>query len=274
MKDICHDIRPSPRLVCKPLQSKGCPTNNKSPNAMKIIIDNLAFPYDSGLRILKAKYADCPMRELERIWDSIPEISFAYIVREFKDVERRRIAYTYLGLERMLKQLEPVSISRETVRKTTRWVEADGSFTERLYEDTYELSRVGWRQLYEGIDPHKASGVPHSRFQDRYIVKCSDTSTGKGYALWVDIRDVYRTNSTGNGAEPEESMSQERLESMVTPIQAIAWTIMTDLAPRDILAILRQGDCVLFRKRPRCKRLPEERHLTEWEYRTLLREES
>ena len=241
---------------------------------MKIIIDNLAFPYESGLRILKAKYADCPMRELERIWDSIPELSFAYIIREFRDVERRRVAYAYLGLERMLQQLEPVSISRETVGKTTRWVEADGSFTERLYEDTYELFRVGWRQLYDGIDTQKASGVPHSRFQDRYFVKCSDTSTGKGYALWVDIRDVYRTNNKGLAGDPAEEISPERLETTVNPIQAIAWTIMTDLAPQDILAILRQGDCVLFRKRPRCKRLPMERHLTEWEYRTLLREES
>jgi hypothetical protein len=65
-----------------------------------------------------------------------------------------------------------------------------------------------------------------------------------------------------------------RLEKEVTPVQAIAWTIRTDVQPDGIEAIVRQGDCVLLRMKPGAKRIEAPRHLTEAEYRTLMTDES
>jgi hypothetical protein len=55
----------------------------------------------------------------------------------------------------------------------------------------------------------------------------------------------------------------------IDAVQAIAWTIQTDVELGGIEKIVRQGDCVLIKKKPKAK-LGNVRHLTSEEYKTLL----
>ena len=59
----------------------------------------------------------------------------------------------------------------------------------------------------------------------------------------------------------------------INPIQCIAWTIQTDIEEGGIDYLIRQGDCILIKTKPKYNK-GEVRHLTEKEYRELLRFES
>ena len=56
-------------------------------------------------------------------------------------------------------------------------------------------------------------------------------------------------------------------------IQAIAWTIQTNIPEGGIEKIVRQGDCILIKPNT-TERFRGERHLTEKEYKELLVAES
>jgi hypothetical protein len=91
--------------------------------------------------------------------------------------------------------------------------------------------------------------------------------------IWVDLRQVYQTNHPEEDQEKMHNISLRRIEKMVDPVEAIAWTFETQLAKGSIEAIIRQGDCILMR--PSIDPiLKQKRHLTGEEYRTLLRSES
>lgn len=242
---------------------------------MKAIIDKTEFPPEIGKRILKAKHGRCTIPSLESEWDAIPDLTFASIVKEISDTDHRRIAFKYLGLHRMLAELKPTLVKSETVRKTALWAEADGSLVRRDYDDTYELYRVDWCDLYIGVSTDDMGKERLRELQqDRHFVKFRDTSTGKEYVIWVDIREVLSNNPDAIGEGQRIPMLKRRIEEMVNPIMAIAWTIRTDVEIGGIERIIRQGDCILIRKLPDAKRLDKPRHLTEKEYRLLLGDES
>ena len=241
---------------------------------MQVMIENHPFPREIGVSILKSKYKECPFEALESCWDSIPELTFPRLVRDLPDPERRRIAFSYLGLDRVLQHLHPERVSTETIRKSTRWLEDDGTPGEMSYDDTYSLYRVGWRQLYGNPDIEGQAGEGHPPLEDFYFIQFHDTTTAHTVALWVDLRDVCRTNPSPHHPAPTDDTPLSDIETMVNPVMAIAWTFLTDLAPDDILAILRQGDCLLFKRRPGAVPLPAPRRLTEREYRAHMRDES
>jgi hypothetical protein len=99
-------------------------------------------------------------------------------------------------------------------------------------------------------------------------VKCKDTSTDREYFIWVDAQSVYRTNNPKQWLSSSSNFSKE-----INPIQAIAWTIQTDIKEGGIEKIVRQGDCVLIKKKKNSER-GSVRHLTEKEYLKLLVAES
>jgi|GEM_PF-1238381 len=242
---------------------------------MKAIIDKTEFPAEIGKRILKAKHGRCIVPALEKEWDAIPDLTFASIVKELSDTDHRRIAFKYLGLQRMLAELKPKLVSTETLRKTALWVGPDGSLVRKDYDDTYELHRVDWCDLYIGVSTDNMTRpMLRELQQDRHFVKFRDTSTGREYVIWVDIRSVLANNPDAIGEGGVIPLIKRKMEPLVNPIMAIAWTIRTDVETGGIQRIVRQGDCVLVRKRPGAAKLSQPRHLTEQEYRTLLSDES
>ncbi len=108
--------------------------------------------------------------------------------------------------------------------------------------------------------------------EDCHFVRFKDTSTDRKYMIWVDLRRVYETNKKKNG---QYTWFNEDVKKEINAIQCIAWTIQTNVAEGNIKEILRQGDCVFVKPIDSSKPLLNNpRHLTEKEYRKLLKAES
>jgi hypothetical protein len=225
---------------------------------MKIVISNLEFDYNTGVRLLKLKYEDCPFKELEDVWEDVIPLSFKEIA-EFKNLEHRRIGILCLGIDRLIKEVKPTLLNKKTIKKQTTWVDKDGSLKTKKFNDTYELYKVDGKQFSNGVQERWQS------MADAYYVKCKDTSTDREYLIWVDLQNVYRTNNPGKW---------DFNESKVNAIQAVAWTIQTDVPVGNIEKIVRQGDCVLIKVEDKKFTGGSVRHLTEKEYCELLVAES
>jgi hypothetical protein len=234
---------------------------------MKIIIDNLTFDYDLACRMLKAKHDTAPFPELEEIWDDIKPITFVEIAKDIKNLEQRRVAINCLGIEQLVKEVSPVLVDTKTLNKKTTWVNPDGSLVEHKFKDTYKLWKVDGNVFMQNAEsPGWRTG---REFDDVYYVECKDTSTDRTYLIWVDKRSVFNTNNPGRAGWFSNDDNFK-----ITALQAIAWTITTNLREGDIEKIVRQGDCILLKKNDGAVMQKEARHLTEREYKTLLALES
>lgn len=245
------------------------------PLPVRVVINGFSFPGETGLRILKLRNETCPFPEWQEAWEVLASLTFREITERIKDIERRRIAISFLGMERMMAQVESKKISEETIEKLTTWVDTNGQLEEHRYSDTYSLHRVSWKTLYGNLSGETLRRLNQNQLQtmNQHFVKCNCTSTGNDYLIWVDLRQVYQTNHPEEDHEKLQRISLRRIEKMVDPIEAIAWTFETQLAKGSIEAIIRQGDCILMR--PSIDPiLKQKRHLTGEEYRTLLRSES
>ena len=226
---------------------------------MKIVINNVRFNYDLGCRLLKSKYKDQPFGNLADIWDDIQPITFKEIATEIVNIEERRVAISCLGLEQITKEVNPALISSETISKETTWVTQKGELVNHKFDDTYSLYKINSSSWGEGIKDHYG-------MSDVHFIKFKDTSTDREYMLWVDASDVVRNNC-------ETGRYSWTMNDNMTPIQAIAWSFQTRVPKGGIEKIVRQGDCIMIKKKPNAKD-DVVRHLTEEEYRTLLELES
>jgi hypothetical protein len=225
---------------------------------MKIVISNVSFDYNIGCRLLKTKNPDVPFKGLEDIWNDIQPMTFKEIAKEIDNIEQRRIAIGCLGIDKLVKEIKPKLIDKQTLKKETTWVNENGELINKKFNDTYELYEVTEKSL--GIENGwRKNGKVH-------YVKCKDTSTDREYLIWVDAESVYRTNDT---RKERWYRSGEDYGTKINAIQAVAWTIQTDILVGGIKKIVRQGDCILIKKKPNAE-IDTARHLTEKEYKTLL----
>ena len=228
---------------------------------MKIIIENVAFTYDEGCRLLKLKHNEnCPFDELKDIWNDIIPFTFKDIAK-FENLEQRRVGIMCLGIDRLVKEVNPTLLNSKTLSKTTSWVNESGELVTKKFKDTYELYEVNGEYFSKGLSNS------WDKINDCYFVKCKDTSTDREYLIWVDLQSVYQTNN--------ESDRWGFNKNKVNAIQCVAWTIQTDIAEGNIEKIIRQGDCILIKPKDILKSgKVTTRHLTEKEYKTLLVAES
>jgi hypothetical protein len=233
---------------------------------MQIVIDNTNFTYDIGCRVLKLKYETAPFSSLEDIWEDIVPITFKEIATEISNIEQRRIAINYLGLERLQKEVEPTLVQEKELEKETMWVNQKGELVMRKFTDVYKLYKVDGTKWGNGV-----SGWGGRMYDDVFYVKCKDTSTDREYFIWIDPVSVAITNN--NGMVNSRRLDIVEIQNHINPIQCIAWTIQTNVKEGDIDYIVRQGDCILIKTKPNYKK-GEIRHLTEREYCELLRFES
>lgn len=225
---------------------------------MKLVINNVEFPFDLGCRVLKLKHKeDCPMEQLEDFWNDIIPLSFKEIAK-LTNLEQRRIGILYLGLDTIVSEVKPTLLSKKTLNKTTTWIDNNGELVEHKFEDTYELYEVDGSYFNEGLSFRGMDSC--------HYIRCKDTSTDREYLIWVDLLSVYRTNELG------ETWNWDKKK--VNAIQCIAWTIQTDIPMGNIEKIIRQGDCILIKPKGNYTPLSSARHLTEKEYKTLLVAES
>jgi len=221
---------------------------------MKIIIENNVIPYDLGCKLLKLKGGDSPFEELSDIWNDIIPLTFSEIA-QIENIEHRRIAINYFGIDKLIKEVEPKLISKKTLKKKSTWTNSAGKTETINFSDTYELYEVSGEKIFTGIY-NKFSRTT----ENVYYVKCKDTSTDREYLIWVDIRSVMETNG--------KSTWDTKIED-VSPIECVAWTITTNVAEGNIEKIVRQGDCIMIKPKEMVFQ-DRERHLTEKEYKKLL----
>ena len=108
------------------------------------------------------------------------------------------------------------------------------------------------------------------KLNDVHFVKCKDTSTDRDYFIWVDAQSVYQVNNDRKWLSSDEDYGVQ-----INAIQAIAWTIQTNVAKDNIEKIVRQGDCIMIKKKFPTEAIGDTlRHLTEVEYLELLVAES
>jgi len=233
---------------------------NQRESKKQIIIDNSKMDFDLGCQILKMKYKECPFPDIESFWDDIVPISFKEISK-ISNLEIRRIAIKYYGLENIVKEVKPKLICKNSLTKNLTWITEKGEIESFSINDTYELYEVDKKYFTEGIENRWEA----ERVDNVYYVKCKDTSTDREYLIWVDIDSIRQTN------RPNKDVRLSELP--VNAIQAVAWTIQTNIPKGKIEKIIRQGDCVLIKPTRNAK--PDSvRHLTEKEYRELLVAES
>lgn len=227
---------------------------------MKIVINNVEFPFDLGCRVLKLKYEDeCPMEQLEDFWDKVVPATFGDIA-QLPNLEQRRVGILNLGMETIIKEAKPTLLSSKTIKKTTTWVNEKGELVEHTFDDTYELFEVKGEVFSQNMENNWRN------MDDCHYIRCKDTSTDREYLIWVDLRSVYRTNELGSHWEFDKSQ--------INPIHCIAWTIQTDVPQGNIEKIVRQGDCVMIKPKGTYTPLDKPRHLTEKEYLKLIVAES
>ena len=232
---------------------------------MKIIIDNVEFPFNEGCKLLKLKHGsntESPFKEIEDFWNEIEPLTFKEIITTFNNVEQRRIALSYLGLENLSKEINSKLVSSETISKETTWVNKEGVTETIKFEDKYELYTVDAREFGAGGQQHVWYNGNINMGNYHYL-KFKDTSTDREYLLWVDCGNIIRMKSEGKNDGTHLGNIH------VDAIDAIAWTIQTNLKKGDIEKIIRQGDCILL-KRKEGVETNIVRHLTGDEYRSLL----
>jgi len=237
---------------------------------MKVIIDNVSFPFEIGCRLLKLKYDKFPSElfgditsgqfvfytdrgKIELDWDNIEPLTFKEIAL-LKNLEQRRVGIVSLGLDRLVKEVNPELVDTQTIHKTTMWVNDNGDIDLTEFDDTYKLYKVNGDYFNEFQNSW-------SRTNAVYYISCKDTSTDREYLIWVDIHSVNATNRS------------DELDT-ANAIDCIAWTIQTNIPQGNIEKIVRQGDCILIKPKGKYNELSSPRHLTASEYKELLVAES
>jgi len=227
----------------------------------KIVINNVIFDFDFGCKVLKLKNKECPdkFETLSNFWDEIQEPTFVEIA-QLPNLEQRRICIDALGLERLIKEVNPKLINSTTLKKSTTWVDENGELKTFEYDDTYELFEVDGSVFSKGLPEWQ-------KMANSYYVSFKDTSTDRKYLLWVEINGVCRTNI-------KTYLSSADIVKSVDSIMAIAWSITTNVPLGNIKKIVRQGDCILIKTMGEFIPLQVPRHLTKKEYLNLIVAES
>jgi len=238
---------------------------------MKIIIENTEFDVDLGCKVAKLKYQDCPFTEVKDIWENIEPLTFREIA-QIPNIEQRRIAVKCFGIENLVKSVNPTLLDRQTIKKTTTFVNRSGVLETKEFDDTYELYEVEGKFLNNptASDLFFRAGALWSSPENYYYVSCKDTSTDRQYLIWVDLQMIAKSFRV----KGDWDWNWKNEIKNITATQAIAWTIQTNVAEGDIIKIIRQGDCILVKKKKDAKILDSWRHITEKEYLKLLVAES
>lgn len=221
---------------------------------MKIIIENVVFPFEFGCKVLKLKHEDCPYAELDGVWQDIVPATFGEIAM-LENIEQRRVGILCLGIERIVASVKPKLIDTRTIEKTHRH---KGVVGVSRYMDTYELYKVDGEVFGK-------NRFGYGTMDDSYYVKFKDTSTDREYMIWIDLKSVCST---------KHGYYDGGIDGL-SAIDCIAWTIQTNVPKGNVGAIVRQGDCVFVRpKDSGVPLLDMARHLTGEEYLELMVAES
>lgn len=201
------------------------------------------WPLPMAMRMWKTQYRDDvpawqraiikheimnPLRDyVLSLWDSIEPIKTEEAFAE-KNLERRRVMFDKIGVERLFKEMEPKLLDTQTIeKKRIRW-NAKLEPYETVYNDVYELYKLDSKKLFPDENNNRAADV--------YSVRCSCPSTDRQY--WIYVPEEAALGTSGNGR------NNAAAEGKADAIRAIAWTIMIDVTNPG--KIYRQGDVIVI----------------------------
>lgn len=194
------------------------------------------FTFAHTMRILRARYDSVAAadREFLSLWETDSDDALKlkeYLLRNWMEIpaltateafaeqnlEKRRIAFMYIGPEKVVKDAGGKVIDKQTITKSrTRWNEKLEPY-QTTYDDTYELIEINSSKLFPG--------QTRGRSVNYYAVRCSCTTTQREYFIWVDENNSQRPNLHKDA------------------IDAIAWTIHINI--KNPAKIYRQGDIII-----------------------------
>lgn len=231
------------------------------------------FTLSEAMQLWKTKYRDdirdfykevCnhpSMDELKdyvtEMWDTIQEVD-ATKAFQVQNVEKRRAFFDAIGVERLMKTIEPTLLDRKVIKKKRIGWDDDNKEVEREFEDVYELYLVPKEKLYAGIEDRWFPGN-----EDAHVVRCWCTTTNREYWIFTDPRiyNRYQMNEVTGQYEKQPHNA----------ITSIAWTIRINIASPE--RIYRQGDIIVVKHGPDSKEVAPY-HLDEDKYLKLMYSET
>lgn len=151
------------------------------------------------------------------MWNDIKPVTLEEAFKE-PNIEKRRVYFNCIGVERLFKELEPTLIDRQEVtKKRTKW-DDNNDPVEYEFNDVYELYSIDAKKLF------KVERNSLSRSGSVYAVRCWCTTTNREYWIYVPSWVGQKNDA----------------------LEAIAWTIRIDTD--DVERIYRQGDIIVVKK--------------------------
>ena len=207
------------------------------------------FTLSEAMQLWKTKYQDdirdfykevCnhpSMDELKEFvtdnWESINPINVQQAFMQ-DNIEKRRAFFDAIGIARLIKELDPVLLDKQTITKKRFGWDDDNKEVETIFEDTYELYQVSKDILYKGITDRWFIGN-----DDTYVVRCWCTTTNREYWIFTqNLTNIYHINPKTNNYEKHPHDA----------IASIAWTIRINVKNPE--RIYRQGDIIVVKHGP------------------------
>lgn len=226
----------------------------------KIMVDNSRFEFDLGIKILRAKYKTYDafkesayiskeaLAQVKTSWETVGDVTVMEAL-SIGNLEARRICFRYIGVQTIFKELNPELADKQTIKKATK-VNKEGKL--EAFEDTYELFKVKGDSLRKGSAENTWRAV-----SDFFILKCSCTSTGREYLIYIqDIWSTQRFRLSG---------SANIAAGKPDAIEAVAWTIQVEVPEEYVDKIVRAGDCIMVKPKADYKKCTM-RHISKKEY--------
>jgi hypothetical protein len=215
---------------------------NRFPKGPVYIIDGFTgFTLNEALKLWKTRYDTFEDFKkdvfgtpdfydyVQEIWHSIENVSVTEAFGE-PNVEKRRVYFNCIGVERLFRLMKPTLIDKQVIKKKrTKWDDNNDPY-EYEFEDVYELYEIEGKRLFER---NQWGGEPEAI----RAVRCRCTTTNREY--WLYVPGSRRVNFD-------------------TAIDAIAWTIRIGIT--DPERIYRQGDIIVAKKSSTSQELETWRH--------------
>lgn len=228
------------------------------------------FSFDSAMMIWKTKYSDHKefkkeiATEYPHLSDSPDFVNFLDFIKEewdnydklkvtdafsVENIEQRRTLFNIIGVENIMKGVDPELIDKKTITRNNLVFDYDGNSKVETLEDIYTLYKIEASKLFD------VSKLPSwRRTNDIFVVKCKDASTEREYWIYVP----------NQAAENKDA------------IEAIAWTysLKNEVYTEEIY---RQGEVIISKhgngKAEKVGWTPNY-HMTKEEYLTKIKAQS
>jgi len=181
--------------------------------------------FDKFERVTRGNYDGTHFNDffeaIQEAWNTAPAITLQKAFTT-PNLEHRRIIFNALGVEKLMAELEPELVDKQTIERINLEYDNYGNEHSKILTDTYELYKIDGKKLLKDMPVDERPRFAARRDEDVFAVKCKDASTDREYWIYV----------TTEAAKERDAIS------------AIAWTYqMKNYLHTE--AIYRQGEVII-----------------------------